>query len=305
MPEGRSKRRHNPWSLPRGRVLRRALRSDPTQDYMVYVPESAVRGAPVLVAVHGVSRNAHEQAVVFSRLCDARGAVLLVPIFTKDQHRDYQRLGRKGRGPRVDLLLHRCLSEVASLSGADVAQIRLFGFSGGAQFAHRYLMAHPHRVARAVVAASGWYTFPDRARRFPYGIRVNRSLPGVHFVPEQFLRVPVKVLIGSRDLGSNKMRSSADLDAQQGTNRVERARRWVAAMRTAASAYGLRRRVSLTEVPDIDHSFTAFYERGALVDLVDRSLFGARRTRSSAIPAGRGVGSDRAAQHSAAAGERP
>jgi pimeloyl-ACP methyl ester carboxylesterase len=270
---------------------------------MLYVPESAVRGAPVLVAVHGVSRNAHEQAVVFSRLCDARGAVLLVPIFTKDQHRDYQRLGRNGRGPRVDLLLHRCLSEVASMSGADVAQIRLFGFSGGAQFAHRYLMAHPHRVARAVIAASGWYTFPDRARKYPYGIRMNRSLSGVHFSPEQFLRVPVKVLVGSRDTGSNKMRSSADLDAQQGANRVERARRWVAAMRTAASAFGLRRRVSLTEVPDIDHSFTAFCERGALVDLVDRSLFGRRRAKSSSIRASRATAPDRAAPHSAAAGE--
>ena len=269
----------------------------------MYVPESAVRGAPVLVAVHGVSRNAHEQAVVFSRLCDARGAVLLVPIFTKEQHRDYQRLGRKGRGPRVDLLLQRYLSEVASLSGADVTQIRLFGFSGGAQFAHRYLMAHPHRVARAVIAASGWYTFPDRARKYPYGIRVNSSLRGVHFSPEQFLRVPIDVFIGNRDTGPTNMRNSADLDAQQGANRVERARRWVAAMRTAASAYGLRRRVSLTEVPDIDHSFTAFCERGALVDLVDRSLFGRRRARSSSIVAGQGQVPDRAAQHSATAGE--
>ena len=304
MPKGRSRRTNTHWSLPQGRVLRRALRSDPAQDYLLYVPESAGRGAPVLVAVHGVSRNAHEQAVVFSTLCDARGAVLLVPVFTKDQHRDYQRLGRKGRGPRVDLLLHRYLSEVALLSGADVTQIRLFGFSGGAQFAHRYLMAHPHRVARAVVAASGWYTFPDRARRYPYGIRVNRSLDGVHFSPEQFLRVPVEVLVGNRDMGSTNLRSSPPLDEQQGTNRVERARRWVAAMRAAASAYGLRRRVSLTEVPDIDHSFTAFCERGALVDLVDRSLFGLRRARSISVRVRGRTVPGRVANEAAAGGSR-
>ena len=29
----------------------------------------------------------------------------------------------------------------------------LFGFSGGAQFAHRYVMAYPHRVASAVFAS--------------------------------------------------------------------------------------------------------------------------------------------------------
>ena len=287
-------RRHAPWSLPRGRVLRRALKSDPTQDYLVYVPESAVRGAPVLVAVHGISRNAHEQAIVFSSLCDARGAVLLVPVFTKEQHGDYQRLGRKDRGPRVDLLLQRYLSELALLSGADVTQIRLFGFSGGAQFAHRYVMAHPHRVRRAVIAASGWYTFPDRAERYPYGLRVGRSLQGVRFSAEQFLRVPVKVVIGARDVGSTNLRSNPRLDEQQGASRVERARRWVAAMRDAATAHGLRRRVSLIEVPDIDHSFTAFCERGALVELVGRSLFGRRRSRSlTAIASGTAAGEAR------------
>ncbi len=274
------------WSPPRGRLLKRALRSDPTQDYLLYVPESAPPGAPVLVAVHGISQNAHEQAVVFSSLCDSRGAVLLVPIFTPDQHKDYQRLGRKGRGPRVDLLLHRFLAEVASLSGADVTQIHLFGFSGGAQFAHRYLMAHPHRVAGAVLAASGWYTFPDRAERYPYGIRVNRSLQGVRFSPEQFLRVPLKVIIGKSDTGSTNLRSSPRLEAQQGPNRLERGRRWVAAMRSAATTYGMPPRVTLTEVPGIDHSFTSFCERGGLVDIVDRSLFGRRRARPRAAGIG-------------------
>jgi pimeloyl-ACP methyl ester carboxylesterase len=304
MPKRLTRKTYKPWSLPRGRILRRALRSDPTQDYLVYVPESAAPGAPVIVAVHGVSRNAHEQAVVFSSLCDARGAVLLVPIFTPDQHKDYQRLGRRGRGSRVDLLLHRFLSEVALLSGADVTRIRLFGFSGGAQFAHRYLMAHPHRVARAVVAASGWYTFPDRTKRYPHGLRVHRALEGVHFSPEQFLRVPVKVLVGDRDVGSANLRNDPRLESEQGANRLERAERWVAAMRAAASAYGLRRRVSLTRVPGIDHSFTAFCERGSLVDLVDRSLFGRRRTQSRAVPVGGGAAPNRDRPETSAAGVR-
>jgi pimeloyl-ACP methyl ester carboxylesterase len=279
------------------------LRSDPTQDYLVYVPVAAAPGAPVLVAVHGISRNAHQQAVVFSTLCDVRGAVLLVPIFTPEQHRDYQRLGRKGRGVRVDLLLHRYLAEVASLSGADVTQIRLFGFSGGAQFAHRYAMAHPHRVARAVVAASGWYTFPDLTLRYPYGIRMNRALDGVRFSPEQFLRVPLKVIIGNHDTAPTNVRSNPHLDEQQGTTRLERARRWVAAMRAAATAYGMRPRVTLTEVADIDHSFTAFYERGALVDIVDRSLFGRRRVQPGSVGVGTGAKADRVAK-GAAAGAR-
>jgi poly(3-hydroxybutyrate) depolymerase len=264
--------------------LLRALRSDPFQEYFLYVPDSASAGAPVLVSVHGISRNAHEQAVVFSSLCDERGTVLVVPVFTAEQHKDYQRLGRRRRGDRADLLLNRFLSEAGSLCGADVTQVQMFGFSAGAQFAHRYVMAHPHRVSRAVVVASGWYTLPDPARKYPYGIRPGRSLPGVDFNPERFLRVPVEVIVGTGDVGVSNLRRGARIDAQQGTTRVERAQRWVAAMREAAVSFGMPPSVSLTEVPDIEHSFTAFCESGELVDRVRRFLFAEAPERTVAEP---------------------
>ena len=151
-------------------------------DYFLFQPENVDPARPPLVVVHGISRNAHEQAGVFSTLCDARSVVLVVPILYGEQHRDYQRLGRMGRGNRSDRLLHRFLAEAGSLTGADVSQFYLFGFSGGAQFAHRYVMAHPHRVLGAVIAAAGWYTMPTTARRFPYGLRPCRELKGLQAV---------------------------------------------------------------------------------------------------------------------------
>ena len=88
------------WALPKGRILRRALRSQPSQEYLLFVPTTGVIGAPVLVSMHGISRNAVEQAQVFAEFCENRGAVLLVPIFTKGMHDDYQRLGqRHSRSP--------------------------------------------------------------------------------------------------------------------------------------------------------------------------------------------------------------
>jgi pimeloyl-ACP methyl ester carboxylesterase len=241
-------------------------------------------GAPVMVSAHGISGNAVHHAALFSPACDAYGVVMLAPVFTQDQHQDYQRLGRKGRGNRADLLLHEFLAEVASLSGADTARVYLFGFSAGAQFAHRYAMVHPHRVARAAVAAAGWYTFPDHRQRFPYGIRPAPTLEGVTFNPEEFLRVPIDVFVGGLDTTTENMRNTARTVAQQGRTRLDRARNWVAAMREAATTFGLEPRVTLTEVAGIGHSFTTFCERGNLVELVSRSLFSDAAFESGPAP---------------------
>jgi poly(3-hydroxybutyrate) depolymerase len=211
-------------SVPRGRVVLRALTSDPLQEYLLFVPQSAPAGAPVMVSVHGVSRNAPKHSTMFSPACEAHGVIMVAPIFRKELHDDYQRLGRRDRGNRVDLLLHKVLAEVARVTGADVSRLFLFGFSGGAQFAHRYVMVHPHRVARAALAAAGWYTFPDHRQRFPYGIRPVRTLPGVTFNPEEFLRVPIEVFIGDQDTSLKNVRSTARTIAQQGTTRLDRAR---------------------------------------------------------------------------------
>ena len=243
------------------------------QEYLLYVPESATEHAPVFVSVHGISRNFLEQAGEFAPMCDRHGLVMLAPIFTADLHEDYQRLGRKGRGMRCDLLLHELLAETTALTSADVSQIHMFGFSAGAQFVHRYLMAHPHRVASAVIAAAGWYTFPDNRERFPYGIRPVSKLEGVTFDPEQFLHVPIEVIVGAEDTSRVNLRRTDRTNAQQGFDRIQRARRWVAAMQDTARQHGVESKVHLTEVPGIDHSFTTFCSHGRLAERVARGLF--------------------------------
>ncbi len=61
----------------------------------------------------------------------------------------------------------------------------LFGHSAGGQFIHRMILFLPDaRFALSIAANSGWYTMPDAAQAFPYGLsgapysedRVNRAL---------------------------------------------------------------------------------------------------------------------------------
>ena len=64
------------------------------------------------------------------------------------------------------------------------------------------------------------------------------------------------------------MRSTERTIAQQGTTRVERARRWVTAMQAAALTYSLDPAVTRTEVEGVGHSFKSFCESGDLVERV-------------------------------------
>ena len=218
--------------------------------------------APLLVAVHGYTRNAAEQIERFAPLCEAAGVVLVAPHFDAQRFRDYQRLGR--RGARADHALDAMLAELRESLGMLLGRISLFGFSGGGQFVHRAVMLNPNRFANAVVAAPGWFTFPTRDHAFPFGMRGARRKLGARMRPESFLRVPMLVAVGEHDEHENSenLRREAVLDAQQGTTRLERATRWVNAMQEAATAHGCAPQVRLALVPNAAHSFADCMDNG-------------------------------------------
>ena len=112
--------------LRKGRLLRRALRDDPTQEYLLYVPSTLRENAVPLVSVHGVSRNADEHARLFSAYCEMYGILLIVPLFTVEEHGDYQRLGRQGRGKRSDLALNAIVAEATRIADAASDRFNLF-----------------------------------------------------------------------------------------------------------------------------------------------------------------------------------
>ena len=261
-------------SLEKKRIVHRVLQSDPGQEYFAYVPSAGGRDARILVAIHGISRNARELVKRFSPYAEALRLVMIAPLFSAERNRDYQRLGRVRHGTRADVILESIVEEVALWAGAATDELYLFGYSGGAQFAHRYTLAHPHRVVRAVAVSAGWYTFPDPHRRFPYGIRRSKQLPQVRFDPEEFLRVPISVMVGEQDTATEGVRRSPRLDRQQGVNRVERARNWVAAMQSTANTYRMEPLVTYEQIAGGNHSFKALMETGHLGDRVFGALFG-------------------------------
>jgi len=261
------------WSLPKQKLLRRVLQSDPTQEYFMYLPSTSGPESRVCVLVHGMSRDPMNLVKRFRQLSEIQGVVLVAPHFTTTRHADYQRMGRDGKGIRADLTLNAVIDEVAWLTGASTQQVYMFGHSGGAQFTHRYAMAYPQRVAKAAILSAGWYTLPDVRARFPYGMRPSKRLRSVRFDLEEFLRVPITLFIGSEDITSGGVRRGKRVDAQ-GPTRLERARNWVAAMKAAAEACHLESMVTLQEIEAGGHSFKRLMSRHQLGERIFEALFG-------------------------------
>lgn len=233
--------------------------------YHAFVPEQATRTgrAALVVAVHGISRNALEQMTSFSSLAAERGHVLMAPCFDTPDDEDYQRLGRRGRGRRADLALDDAIRRLSEERKIELGSRYFFGYSGGGQFVHRYLMSHPDRVTAAVVAAAGWYTFPDAHQTYPHGLRVGGALAGVRMEPAAFLRVPLLVAVGSLDVDRDRsVRTTAKVDESQGEDRIERAKRWVQAMQAAARTRSLPARHELRILEGAGHSFSDCVEAG-------------------------------------------
>lgn len=260
----------------KGAMMVRELADGSGQKYLLYVPRNTKPGARVFVAVHGISRNAIDQAYAFAPLAEHQEVILVAPYFPEPPFWDYQFLGRKGKGERADMALDKVVDEVGKLTKADVSRLYLFGYSGGAQFVHRYAMAHPERVARLVIGAAGWYTFPDVELNYPRGLKVkNRQLENVRFNPQAFLKVPTRILVGEKDVQQDPALNKSDrINKMQGHTRVERAKRWADAMNSEAGRLGYPASCSVQLLPGAAHSFAESMQLGHMGTATFSFLFG-------------------------------
>lgn len=218
----------------------------------------------VLVAIHGISRNAAEIALRFSQSGAWDGWVIIAPLFEKKRFGQYQQMIAKGRQTASDKALLMLLDRLELDHALELEIISLFGFSGGAQMAHRFAMLHPQRVRKVVAAAAGWYMLPDANLPYPVGwsgIGVGRNSELA-----LGLSVPMMICVGSDDRGRDKaLRRSPVIDQRLGTNRHNRARRWVGEVRTAAEKLGVASNIEFAVIPDGTHDFGVCVEFGNLI----------------------------------------
>lgn len=221
--------------------------------------------AEIVVVMHGLGRDGRAHRDDWARLVGDRNVLVLVPELGSDGYPGGAYNvgnvvdGPDGSGVRQPPeqwtfhLVEALFDTVRADLGNDAATYGLFGFSGGAQFVHRFVELMPrHRARVAVAANAGWYTMPDDTVPFPHGL--GGAPVGVSGLRDAFATSLV-VILGGRDVDPQDPSLKRDaLTDRQGRHRLERGRAFFGAAQRAARTRSFPFAWRLHEVPSLAHS---------------------------------------------------
>jgi hypothetical protein len=247
----------------------------PTIPVSVYVPEGVADDTPIVIVMHGASRDLSRYYADWRAAAAEHGFIVAVPYFSKEDFFGSARynLGHvfdpdtKEQRPRelwtfsaIEPLFDAIVAEV----GGKQAQYTLFGHSAGSQFLHRFLFYVPDaRVSRAIAANAGWYTMPEFGVQYPYGLGGS----GVREeVLESYFARDLIVLLGDADTdrSDEDLRKTPEAELQ-GRHRFERGHTFYRVARARAEDLGVEFNWRLQEVPGATHSNAEMTPAAALL----------------------------------------
>jgi poly(3-hydroxybutyrate) depolymerase len=248
-------------SEPVGDYLFDAWAGDPLRVFYAG-PDTVGPDTPIVFVIHGVQRDADVYRDQWKDLARAGGFLVLCPQFDKaafPKEADFSQggvLDADGKPTPRDRwsfsAIEPMFDDIVSRLGSRQTHYRFYGHSGGSQFVHRCLFLTPKaRASRVVMANAGWYTMPDPAQAWPYGLK---GLPaGAADLAAAFARAST-VLLGEADNDPNhrSLRHTPEADAQ-GMHRFARGHHFFRACQGRAKAMGVPFRWTLAYVPGADH----------------------------------------------------
>ena len=175
---------------------------------------------------------------------------------------------------RYDAVLLAMVAEVEGALGRRFGRFLLSGYSGGGQFAHRFLYLHPDRLLGVSIGAPGAITRIDPDRDYWLGTRDWARVFGRPVDTDAMRDVPVQILVGEHDtkeLGFGAFNPSPEEMDRYGRTRLERSE----LLRTDLERLGLS--VERTILPGVGHeglktveAATGFFTR--VLASADRSI---------------------------------
>jgi poly(3-hydroxybutyrate) depolymerase len=227
------------------------------------LPDQITATTPVVFVMHGVNRDADRYRDEWAALARRYGFIAVVPQFASADfpgslgyntgYFTEENGTSRPRGLWSFSAIEPLFDDARRRFGTRVTRYSIYGHSAGAQFVHRFvLFMSEARIERAVAANAGWYTMPDRAIGFPYGLA---DTPVTAEDLNAALAKPLTVLLGTADTdrSDTDLRKTPEADAQ-GPHRYARGQSFFARGQAAATASDVPFGWQLERVPGIAHS---------------------------------------------------
>lgn len=244
----------------------------PIEMVTVAAKACAAKPCPLVIAMHGVTRNAIQTRDNWLDLAGTRGLIVVAPYLDSARFptKLYQQGGVIGEPDRSKWLyttIERLYDAMIADKRAEPGGYILFGHSAGAQFAHRMVLFMPDaRYRVAITANAGFYTLPTgkgAAGGFSFRYSLDETPATQADVKTVFAR-PLRVMLGDQDIDPEHFQLNNTKGAKaQGPNRLTRGQFFFAAAKAEADRLKAPFNWTLTIVPGVDHDNTRMAKAAA------------------------------------------
>lgn len=251
-----------------------------------YRPRRLDEDSPVLIVLPGAGRNAWDYRDHWIDAAECFGVLVLSPHYPESRYPRFWNYNLAGMIADVEIDtkaramvgyritsdrqqwlfddIDRIFDQAVRATGLKTSRYDLFGHSAGGQFLHRFALFADDgaRADRILASNSGWYTVPETAARFPYGLAdapiEERQLASA------FARRLVVFLGGTDDANETRgdLVRSPDTD-RQGLHRLARGKYFHAQAAKAAAGMKTAFNWTLHVVPGVGHDAKAMSEAAA------------------------------------------
>ncbi|MDX1517805.1 MAG: gamma-glutamyltransferase, partial [Woeseiaceae bacterium] len=239
----------------------------PPVNVRLYTPQDAGPDTPVVIVMHGWSRDAPRYFTDWERVAREQRFIVAVPHFPVGDFRGaneynlghvFDRESGERRPPEqwTFAAIEALFDDVVSRTGSRQERYTLYGHSAGGQFVHRFLYYMPGaRVKRFIAANAGWYTMPEFGTPYPYGLG-DAAVSEADLM--EALGKDVVLLLGREDTDYDDPNLRKTPEAvRQGPNRFVRGHSMYEAAREAAERLDTDLRWRIVVVDNAGHNNAA------------------------------------------------
>ena len=233
------------------------------------LPNEINNNTKLIFVIHGASRDVKRYLEAWLEQSKDKNVILVAPFFSKDSFQYYNTLGLasssgktfKNSKTKLTNSISSFFTFFKSKYDLKTETYRIFGFSGGSQFVHRYMMyGTDERVELAAIGSAGWYTFLNN-EPFPFGIT---NMPVDKNRLDWFLSKEVLFIVGKNDNDPNHSSLNSNYGAKkQGAHRHQRGESYFNKLINYAEINEMPFRWRFRSVEGLDHNIEEMTKNAA------------------------------------------